>query len=168
MTCENRAIRDGTPRDGCGEPFALRQISARQTWPLRSEVLRPGRPLSACIFPGDDAPDTHHFGMVDSKGGIVAIVSVLRNSHPAISSHAPYQIRAMAVHAGCRGQGLGGLMLEGVESFLSARGARVVWANARSPAIGFYLKQGYQVVSDEFVIADVGPHYLVSKRLDAT
>jgi len=143
----------------------LQEISAQQTWPLRSEVLRPGRPLSACIFSGDDAPDTHHFGMVDSNGDIVGIVSALRNSHPAVAGSASYQIRAMAVSPHCRGQGLGKLLLVGVEHFLASRGTALVWANARSEAVGFYQQQGYRVVSDEFVIADVGPHYLVSKSL---
>src|SRR5690606_3258864 len=78
---------------------------------------------------------------------------------------ASYQIRAMAVSPHCRGQGLGKLLLVGVEHFLASRGTALVWANARSEAVGFYQQQGYRVVSDEFVIADVGPHYLVSKSL---
>jgi len=143
----------------------IKEISAEQTWPLRSEVLRPGMPLSACIFPGDDAPDTHHFGMVDSNGDIVGIVSALRNSHPSAPGSAPYQIRAMAISSHYRGQGVGRLLLAGVENYLRSRGSTVVWANARSSAVGFYQQQGYQVVADEFVIEGVGPHYLVTKLL---
>lgn len=143
----------------------MQKIAARQTWPLRSEVLRPGRPLSSCIFSGDDARDTHHFGMVDSNGDIVGIVSALRNSQPAVAGSAPYQIRAMAVSPRCRGQGIGRELLAGVENYLAAHGSTVVWANARSSAVGFYQQQGYRVVSDEFMIEDVGPHYLVTKQL---
>lgn len=142
----------------------IKEISSAETLALRGEVLRPGRDISACKFDGDHAPDTRHFGVVDTQNNIVGIVSVYRNSNPAISTgDISYQIRAMAITPACRGQGLGNLLLSAAENYAKLCGARLIWANARSSAIGFYTKAGFRVGSEEFMIDGVGPHYLVAK-----
>lgn len=54
----------------------IQEISSKDTLPLRNEILRPGKDVSTCIFEGDDAPTTRHFGAIDEAGNIVGIVSV--------------------------------------------------------------------------------------------
>lgn len=143
----------------------IKEISSAETLGLRSEILRPGKDISACKFDGDDALDTRHFGAMDDQNNIVGIVSVYRNSNPAISTDdISYQIRAMAITSVCRGQGLGNLLLSAAENYAKLCGASLIWANARSSAIGFYTKAGFRVESEEFIIDGVGPHYLVAKR----
>ena len=41
-----------------------------------------------------------------------------------------------------------------------------MWCNARVPAIAFYQKHGWQVVSDEFPIEHAGPHVKMTKSLE--
>ncbi|WP_339869200.1 GNAT family N-acetyltransferase [Pseudohongiella nitratireducens] len=143
----------------------IEQISSADTLSLRSKVLRPGKPISTCHFDGDDAPQTRHFGAINHQGQIVGIVSVYQQDSASVSAHNPYQLRAMAIDTKARGQGIGVLLLNAAESYLQSCGCDRVWANARTVALGFYTKQGYQELSEEFVIENVGPHYLVAKTL---
>ena len=141
------------------------QIAAEQTLSLRNEVLRPGMPISSCLFDGDDEPKTRHFGALDDQEQIVGIVSIFSNPHPDLPATFTYQLRGMATSEQCRGLGVGILLIESVEHYLKAIECAGLWANARTEALGFYKKQGYQVMSDEFMIENVGPHYLVAKAL---
>lgn len=143
----------------------IREISAQDTLALRNELLRPGKDVSTCIFEGDDAPSTRHFGAIDEAENIVGIVSVYRNDNPSIKAENAYQIRAMATGSACRGQGVGRLLLAAVEKYAKSEGASLIWANARSSATGFYTKAGYSLASSEFNIDGIGPHYLVIKPL---
>jgi Predicted acyltransferase len=145
----------------------IKEIPSKQTLPLRSEILRPGKNISTCMFEGDDAPDTRHFGAMDEQENIVGVVSVYRKGHPAIQQESAWQIRAMATSAAYRGQGIGLSLLVSAENYARESGGLVIWANARSSAIGFYAKAGYSVISEEFMIDGVGPHYLVMKPLDS-
>lgn len=140
-------------------------ISSKDTLPLRNEILRPGKDVSTCIFEGDDAPSTRHFGAIDEVGNVVGVVSVYRKNNTATEAESAYQIRAMATGPACRGQGVGRLLLAAVEEHAKSEGSSLIWANARSSAIGFYIKAGYSLASSEFNIGGVGPHYLVVKPL---
>ncbi len=150
--CEFNAMKIGT-------------ISESQTLPLRNDILRPGKDVAECIFPGDDLATTKHFAAMSPEQQIIGIVSVYWQSNPAIDATKCYQIRAMATDEAHRQKGLGILLLQAAEEYAKSQGADVIWANARQSAVGFYHKAGYQLASDEFVIPDVGPHYLVTKSL---
>lgn len=143
----------------------IREISSKDTLTLRNELLRPGKDVSTCIFEGDDAPSTRHFGAIDEAGNIVAIVSVYRKDNTAIKEENAYQIRAMATGSACRGQGVGRLLLTAVEEHAKSEGSSLIWANARSSVVGFYAKAGYRLASSEFDVDGIGPHYLVLKSL---
>lgn len=146
-------------------PMRVVQVSAEQTLPLRNEVLRPGKPVSTCLFDGDERALTRHFGALDDQEQIVGIVSIFSNPHPDLPATFTYQLRGMATSQQCRGLGVGIRLIESVEQYLTAIKCAGLWANARTEALGFYKKQGYQVMSDEFMIENVGPHYLVAKAL---
>lgn len=142
-----------------------RELSAVETLPLRSAVLRSGKPLAECVFDGGDAPLTRHFGAVDATGNVVEVVSVYRQDHPAIAGNQLFQLRGMAIDPVCQGQGVGQALLPWAEQYAKSCGSTLIWANARSSALGFYRNQDYQVVSEEFEITGVGPHFRVSKAL---
>jgi hypothetical protein len=40
-----------------------------------------------------------------------------------------------------------------------------VWCNARSPARGFYEREGFTIEGDTFEIAGIGPHFLMARAL---
>ena len=143
----------------------ISEISSKDTLALRNKILRPEMDVSTCIFDGDDAPSTRHFGAIDAAGNIVGVVSVYQKTHTAIKAEDACQIRAMATGSACRGQGVGRLLLAAVEEHAKSRGSSLIWANARSSAVGFYTKAGYSLASSEFNIDGIGPHYLVVKSL---
>lgn len=140
-------------------------ISAEDTLNLRNQILRPGKSRADCIFEGDHADSTCHFGVLDRSNNIVGIVSVYQKSHDKINDKNVYQLRSMAVAPSYRGSGLGVLLLKAAEAHVKLTGAKSIWANARSSALGFYLQQDYQALTDEFLIEGVGHHYLVTKRV---
>jgi GNAT superfamily N-acetyltransferase len=77
-----------------------------------------------------------------------------------------WQLRGMATDPDFRGAGVGTRLLAHAEAALAKRSDfRQIWCNARSAAVGFYRKQGWTVVSDEFQIPGVGPHYKMTKTL---
>lgn len=116
----------------------IREISSAETLALRSQVLRPGRDISACKFDGDDAPETRHFGAVDTQDNILGVVSVYHQDNPAIPIDGmSCQIRAMATAPACRGQGLGNLLLTAAVNYAKSCCASLIWANARSSLSGF-------------------------------
>ncbi|MCP8897918.1 GNAT family N-acetyltransferase [Gilvimarinus xylanilyticus] len=139
-------------------------ISAADTLTLRNEVLRPNQPLSACKFAGDDDTQTRHLGAIN-HGEVVGVVSLYRNAHPQVAGRDPYQIRGMATKPSFRGQGLGARLLQHAESYAMSAGGDIIWANARHQALQFYIRQGYKLASDEFVIDGIGPHFLIAKDL---
>lgn len=143
----------------------VRELAASETLNLRNAVLRPGKPLSECVFDGDDAPLTRHFGALDAQGNIIGVASIYRVAHPDIAGEPQFQLRGMAINSAARGQGVGGLLLAGPEQYAQTCGAALIWANARSSAMAFYRRHGYRAVSDEFEIPGVGPHYRVVKAL---
>jgi len=145
----------------------IKEISSKDTLSLRNEIFRPGKNISACIFDGDDALNTRHFGAFNENNHIVGIVSIYRNEGPLIKGENIYQLRAMATNTACRGQGVGGLLLTAAENYAKRQGAALVWANARSSAIGFYTKSGYGLASSEFIIDGIGPHFVVTKPLSS-
>ncbi|CAK8724556.1 hypothetical protein KKHLCK_14390 [Candidatus Electrothrix laxa] len=140
------------------------RISASDTLSLRHSLLRPNAPISECIYPGDDDQSTGHFGASDN-GVLVGIVSIYRINHLDIAGENGFQLRAMATAKSQRGKGFGCQLLHAAENFAIKNKAQYIWANARVPAVGFYMKSSYDIKSKEFIISGVGPHLLVSKSV---
>lgn len=151
------------------------RISAAQTHPLRMEVLRPGRPVSECEFPGDDDELTFHAG-ARLDGRIVSIASMYRESRaadapggaPVGPDHAAgtaWRLRGMATEPELRGSGAGRAALEACLTFALEHGATLAWCNARTPATGFYERMGWTVLGEEFEIPTAGPHFVMERSL---
>ena len=143
----------------------IRQITAEQTYPIRLDVLRPGRPLSEAIFAGDNDPETVHFGAFEN-GEQLGIASLYRAPFP----HRPdvtdaWQLRGMATLPRVQGKGFGRALVDACIDHARAQGGRILWCNARSHAAGFYERAGFQVSGEEFHIPDVGPHFRMWLRL---
>jgi GNAT superfamily N-acetyltransferase len=143
----------------------IKEILSAETLSIRNAVLRPGMNISACVFEGDDLSSTKHFGAFSEENDLVGIVSIFYKDHDAIETKNVFQIRGMASSKSYRGHGVGRLLLSAVESYAKKQGAILIWANARTSAIGFYTKLGYSLASEEFHIKGVGSHNLVTKLL---
>ncbi len=72
----------------------------------------------------------------------------------------------MASANAAQGKGFGKLLLEDAELRLKNRGVVTLWCNARTVAIDFYKKLAYQTLGTIFQVPQVGPHYLMFKKLN--
>jgi predicted GNAT family N-acyltransferase len=141
-------------------PPTCRRASIDEIYELRFNVLRPKQNPVKLHFPGDGAepPQTWHFGAFTSDGRTVACLTLFASEwegQPAM------QLRGMAVAEEVRGTGLGRQLLLTAQTAVAddpvAKDWRW-WCNARTTAIGFYEKLGWEVASGEFMIEGVGPH----------
>jgi GNAT superfamily N-acetyltransferase len=138
----------------------VRRLTAADTpalHDLRLRVLRPGRPPEAAVFPGDEDPATVHLGAFDEAGQCLGIATLVRNKG--------LQLRGMAVEPAVRGTGVGAAVLEAVHRTAVEEGFSDLWCNARVSAVGFYEKGGWTREGEQFEIPDVGPHYVMHRRL---
>lgn len=142
----------------------VRPIGAEETRPLRHAVLRPGRPWVDTVFPGDDHPATVHLGAFDGDR-LVGIASLYREARQGRGDG--WRLRGMATAVDARGLGAGRALLGACVAHVAAHGGGELWCNARTPAVTFYAAAGLQVVSDEFEIAGVGPHVVMSADVAA-
>ncbi|HZK81548.1 MAG TPA: GNAT family N-acetyltransferase [Humisphaera sp.] len=81
-----------------------------------------------------------------------------------------WQLRGMATSPEYRGKGLGRAMLALADNDLLADPLipRMLWCNARVPAVGFYETLGWTVVSHEFEIPTAGPHVRMVRKIEPT
>ena len=129
---------------------------------LRHVVLREGLPREAAIFEGDEAPTSRHFAAF-ANGECVGCATFHLNQWEGKPA---YQLRGMATAPEFRSGGIGTELLRLAEEALREAGPiRQLWCNARTPALNFYKKQGWKVVSEEFFIPTAGPHFRMIKTL---
>lgn len=129
---------------------------------LREAVLIRGTDRDTPYFEGDRDETTLHFGAFFGDR-VLGCLSFMRNEwmeKPA------WQLRGMAIDPEFRGAGVGArLLAKAEEALVGQSDIRQLWCNARSGAVGFYRKQGWTAVSEEFQIPGVGPHYKMTKTL---
>jgi GNAT superfamily N-acetyltransferase len=140
----------------------VRRAELVEIFQLRWDVLRPDRPIEAAQFPGDHAPETIHVGAFAGDRNIACATAtrVDWQGQPA------WQLRGMGVAAEWQKRGVGQRVLAEIESLVrQASDIRLIWCNGREEAVKFYEKQAWRVASEAFHIADVGPHYKMTKEL---
>ena len=130
---------------------------------VRLDILRKGMTLDDCHFSGDNDPESIHFAAFDSDK-IIGCCTLTVNPQSIIND-SYYQLRGMAVVEDYQGSGIGQKLLHAAESKLIKLGKNVLWFNARTSAVGFYQKYGYQILGNEFKIEGVGPHYKMYKAI---
>ena len=69
----------------------------------------------------------------------------------------------MAVDKDWQRRGLGARLLGEAENRLASHGARRYYLHARDTAIGFYRKQGYELVGESFEEVTI-PHFKMEKQ----
>jgi ribosomal protein S18 acetylase RimI-like enzyme len=142
----------------------INKITAFETIIVRHPVLRTGKPIATCHFEGDDLPTTSHFGLYFEKQ-LVAIISSFKVQNKLFTEENQYQIRGMAVLEEFQKKGFGEQLLHYCENEIRIKKGELIWFNAREIAVGFYKKSGYEVIGGQFEIPDVGPHYVLFKKI---
>ena len=125
---------------------------------LREEVLRTplGLPLSTIDVQGES--EQLHFGLFSDSGELVAcVLAAVSGAHHA-------KIRQTAISPAYQRQGFGCRIMTELESVLVARHIRMLTLHARSTAVAFYQKLGFEVDGDEFIEVSIA-HRRMIKRL---
>ena len=135
--------------------ITIEQVDAAATYPLRAQELRQGRPVE---IEEDDAPYTLHLAARIDGGQIVGVVRFHPRDCPWVDTEGSWQLRGMATDPGVRGAGAGRALVEDALARLAARGADLVWCDARVGAAGFYERMGFAVVTGPYDKPGIGPH----------
>jgi GNAT superfamily N-acetyltransferase len=145
----------------------IRRSTLAQIINLRHAVLRAGLPLETAIFVGDELPTTRHYAAFTGDAPDRQAIACA-TYHLSVSEGEPaWQLRGMATAEPYRGRGLGRMLLEFAERELLADpdSPGVLWCNARVPAVGFYQRMGWEIVSETFDIPTAGPHMKMRRLL---
>jgi GNAT superfamily N-acetyltransferase len=154
----------------------VRRARADEIFPLRHAVLRPGRPVIASVY-AEDAGAVHIGAWdVGSDDGdmLVGCATVFpdpwRGSDDCPAADEAWRLRGMAVDPSRHRTGVGRHVLAAVVDAAIVGGAPLLWANARTSALPFYLGGGWVVVGEEYIASDTGlPHKpIVLRLLDPT
>lgn len=142
----------------------IKFVSAEEILPVRNQVLRNGKlSLNECRFPSDGKPNAFHLGNFEED----VLVSI-GSFHPQnVENYAGlgYQLRGMATLPGFQGKGKGNQLLNFAIVYLRGQQANYLWCNARKVAVNFYKSIGFEIISDEFDVPGIGPHYVMYLKI---
>jgi GNAT superfamily N-acetyltransferase len=132
---------------------------------LRRDVLRPGQPLSAVMHDYDFQTDTFHVAAFGPRNQVAACATFYPEPPPGKTEDHAWRLRAMASLPQLRGRGYGAAALRYGITEIRRRGGALLWCNARTGAVGFYERIGFSIVSDEFEVESIGPHFVMQIQL---
>lgn len=143
----------------------IHEVTAKETWPLRHQILRPHQAFEKVKYAQDFLPTTLHLAAFQD-GQICGIATFEKETHPDFSSYKlSYRLRGMAVDTSLRKAGVGRRLIEFAEQKLIGMHADFLWFNAREVAFPFYEKLGFHFHGPLFEIEDIGPHKVMYKPL---
>jgi predicted N-acetyltransferase YhbS len=135
----------------------VEEVPAEVTYPLRGAILRPDG--GEVVWAGDEDPATFHLAARTADGRVVGVVRFSPAPCPwRPEARAPWQLRGMATDPAVRGAGAGRALVTDALARLAARGADLVWCDARVGAAGFYERMGFTVITGEYDKPGIGPH----------
>ncbi|SOD18684.1 GNAT family N-acetyltransferase [Pedobacter xixiisoli] len=132
--------------------------------PLRSKMLRNGAAINECVFPTDEAEGIFHLAYYADEAEIATVATFYPQDMEGRNGRG-YQLRGMATDTAFLGKGYGAMLIKYAVDYIKEAKAEYIWCNARTSAVDFYKKQGFEIVSEEFEIPGVGPHYIMILNL---
>ena len=136
----------------------IRSISTEEARPLRRGILRPD-PALTIDFPRDEDPKTLHLGAFLNRE-LVGVATVCRGAPLGDDRRDAWQLRAIGVREGVRGNGIGKALICNCLEYVSNQGGKMLWASGRTEVLPFYNALGFKRCGEEYV-TETGPHYLV-------
>lgn len=145
-------------------PSKILQLAAEETYLIRQQILRPGRPANECMFEGDTEKSTLHLGVFIAEK-LVGVASYMKNNNTLFTTPVQFQLRGMAILPEYRQQKLGeALLLAGEKILKKDHHSLLLWFNARETAVDFYRKYGYKTKGDLFMVPNVCKHIVMLKE----
>lgn len=143
--------------------YEVKEIQLDELLPLRAKVLRHGKKPEEVIFPGDKDETTFHIGTFSDEK-LITVGSFYKENFAGQSGEG-YRLRSMASSPEMQSKGGGTALMQYAFSKLKNLGIDYLWCNARSGAVKFYKKLGMEIISDEFEIPEIGPHFVMITKL---
>jgi GNAT superfamily N-acetyltransferase len=141
----------------------IRRISAEEAQPLRAAILRPGLPFEASVYNLDYDPESLHMGAFED-GELVTVATILHEPPPGEDEPHGWRLRGMATLPEVRSRGYGRAVLLRCIAHLARQGATLLWCNARTDAVGFYLTLRFETEGGEQKTAR-GTSFIRMKRI---
>ncbi|MDB4927463.1 GNAT family N-acetyltransferase [Mucilaginibacter sp.] len=113
--------------------ITIEQIRPELTWRLRRRVMYPNKKLYEMEMEEDNLG--YHFGAFKGDS-LVGVVSLFQQG-------TDFQFRKFAVDIDMQNMGIGKTLLNYIEDFAIAEGAKRIWCNSRVTAMGFYSRYGF-------------------------
>ncbi|MGB0976233.1 MAG: GNAT family N-acetyltransferase [Prolixibacteraceae bacterium] len=130
----------------------IEEITAKETYPLRHEVMWPNKPLEYVILKDDE--EGKHWGLiVDQK--LTSVISLFIQEEEA-------QFRKFATKESAQGKGLGTRLLKYVIEEVKKQHISRLWCNARIDKASFYEKFG--LTKTEQTYTKGGIEYVIMER----
>lgn len=142
--------------------ITINKINYLDTFPVRSAVLRQGKPIETCFFLSDDAVGTAHFGLYN-ENNIIGVASVFTSNNENFDIKNQFQLRGMAILEEYQSTGFGKLLIEEIFNFIKINQVELLWFNARETAVPFYEKLECTKKGTSFEIPEIGTHFLMYK-----
>ena len=137
--------------------FHIAEISAEETYPLRSLVLRNRDKSIPCPFEGDTDSTSYHFACF-RENEIVSIASFYLQKNDLLGSRKMVQLRGMATHPENANKGYGKELMHFTIDYFKKKTIDLIWCNAREIAFGFYKNLGFLSKGENFLIPEIGVH----------
>lgn len=142
----------------------IKEVKASNIRRTRHRNLRQGKPYSTTSYKRDDESTTFHLACLLNNEAI-SCATFYPENNSFFAKEKAYRLRGMATDLEYRKKGIGKkIMLQAVEKIKKKKGT-LLWCNARLVAVDFYKKLGLQIKGEEFDISDIGPHYLMYKKI---
>jgi GNAT superfamily N-acetyltransferase len=130
----------------------IKEITARETWQLRRDVMWPEQSINYVQLPEDKSG--RHFGLYLS-GELVSVVSLFVAGQRA-------QFRKFATLPQHQGKGYGTALLQYLILQAATQGITQLWCNARQEKTAFYKRFGLQETIHTF--SKGGKNYIVMEK----
>jgi GNAT superfamily N-acetyltransferase len=114
-------------------------------------------------FPTDEIDGAFHLGYYVGDT-LATVVSLHPQNYGELTGNG-YQLRGMATLAEYRGKGFGKIIVDYAINYLHKKDTGYIWCNARKVASKFYHDCGFEIISDEFEVKGIGPHYVMNRQL---
>ncbi len=138
----------------------IKIINAAGTRNLRQLTLRQHQPAETLVYPGDEDPETVHYGAFEDNE-LVGIASIYKDGMKDNPEPEAWRLRGMATSEAGRGKGFGKELMEKCLEHVKNKNGKLFWCNARITAEGFYGKFGMQRKGEVFYPEDLGPHVVM-------
>ena len=142
----------------------IKKVNAFDIRKIRHRNLRQGKPFSTTTYKKDNEKKTFHLACIYNNVTI-SCATFYPENNKFFPNEKSYRLRGMATDTEYRKRGIGKkILLQAFEEIKKKKGT-LLWCNARLIAVEFYKKLGLKTIGKEFDISDIGPHYLMYKKM---